>query len=61
MLKHHIEGALKMIALKGGPSALGLDGLLKHLLYKLVSKGIKEGYLQVEVPWDIHSDCGESN
>lgn len=42
MFKHHTEGALKMVALKGGPSALGLDGLLENLLNKLVSKGIDE-------------------
>lgn len=54
-----MEGALKMIALKGGPSALGLDGLLKHLLYKLMSKGIKEVDIQVEVPWDIQPALGQ--
>jgi hypothetical protein len=58
MLKHHMEGALKMVALKGGPETLGLDGLLKHLLFKLVSKGANEADLQLEFPWDIHSDWG---
>lgn len=58
MLKHHMEGALKMVALKGGPETLGLDGLLKHLLFKLVSKGANEVDLQLEVPWDIHSNGG---
>lgn len=56
MLKHHMEGALKMVALKGGPETLGLDGLLKHLLFKLVSKGASEVELGVEAPWDLHSD-----
>lgn len=58
MLKHHMEGALKMVALKGGPETLGVDGLLKHLLYKLVSKGANEVDLQIEVPWDIYSIWG---
>lgn len=58
MLKHHMEGALKMVALKGGLETLGLDGLLKHLLFKLVSKGANEANLQLEVPWDIHSNWG---
>jgi hypothetical protein len=53
-----MEGALKMVALKGGLETLGLDGLLKHLLFKLVSKGANEANLQLEVPWDIHSNWG---
>ena len=44
-----------MVGLKGGPETLGLDGLLGHLLFKLVSKGVNEPGLQVEVPWDFDS------
>lgn len=42
-----------MVALKGGPEALGLDGLLKHLLLKLVSKGANEVKLGIEASWDL--------
>ncbi len=35
MCKHHVEGALKMVELKGGPHSLGLNGFLKHLLSKI--------------------------
>jgi hypothetical protein len=45
-----MEGALRMVALKGGPETLGLDGLLKQLLFKLVSKGINEIKVGVEAP-----------
>ncbi|KAF3394304.1 hypothetical protein F1880_004762 [Penicillium rolfsii] len=58
MLKHHMEGACKMVALKGGPESLGLDGLLQHLLFKLLSKGIKEVDLELEDPSDILSSRG---
>ncbi|KAJ5484083.1 C6 finger domain protein [Penicillium diatomitis] len=49
MLKHHTEGALQMVKLKGGPDTLGLDGLLKDMLSKLVAKGSGEVRLDTRI------------
>ena len=47
-----------MVALRGGPESLGLDGLLQHLLFKLLSKGVKEVDLELEDPSNIFSSRG---
>lgn len=52
MLKHHVDGAVKMVGLRGGPQMLGLDGLLEHLLSNLQAKVISHAGIQVKVPWD---------
>ncbi|KAL2782776.1 hypothetical protein BJX66DRAFT_345527 [Aspergillus keveii] len=53
MLKHHVEGAVQMVSLKGGPQTLGLGGLMARLLSNLLNKVIIELGVPVEVPWDI--------
>lgn len=52
MLKRHVDGAVKMVALKGGPQTLGLDGLLEHLLSNLLAKVVGHAGIQVKIPWD---------
>ncbi|KAL4866201.1 hypothetical protein BDV12DRAFT_173266 [Aspergillus spectabilis] len=51
-LKRHVEGALKMVSLKGGPHTLGLDGLVERLLFNLVAKVDPIVGLSVTSPWD---------
>jgi hypothetical protein len=34
--RHHIRGMISMVELKGGAQSLGLNGLLQHLLAKLL-------------------------
>ena len=51
MLKHHVEGAVQMVELKGGPFTLGLEGLLEHLLSNLLAKVVGELEIQVRIPW----------
>ena len=34
MTKRHVEGAVKMVELKGGPQTLGMNGFLAMLLAK---------------------------
>lgn len=58
MLKHHVDGAVRMVALRGGPHSLGLDGLLEHLLSKLLSKILDELGLRVRTPWDTQVGAG---
>ncbi|RAH78861.1 hypothetical protein BO86DRAFT_421239 [Aspergillus japonicus CBS 114.51] len=53
MLKHHIDGAVKMVALKGGPQTLGLEGLLEHFLSNLIAKMRGDLGVQVMTPWDV--------
>jgi hypothetical protein len=53
MLKHHVEGAVQMVNLKGGPQTLGLGGLMARLLSNLLNKVIIELGVPVTVPWDI--------
>jgi hypothetical protein len=53
MLKHHVEGAVQMVKLKGGPQTLGLGGLIARLLSNLLNKVITELGVPVKVPWDI--------
>ena len=50
MLKCHIDGAVRMVVLKGGPKTLGLDGLLEHLLSNLLSKIVGKVDIQVRIP-----------
>ncbi|RQM06588.1 hypothetical protein DH86_00001211 [Scytalidium sp. 3C] len=38
MSKRHIDGAVRMVTLNGGPKTLGLNGFLEHLLSNLLSK-----------------------
>ena len=38
MLRHHIQGSIRMAGLRGGLPNLGLGGLLEHLLLYLISK-----------------------
>lgn len=53
MLKHHIDGAVKMVALKGGPQTLGLEGLLEHFLSNLITKMRGDLGVHVTTPWDV--------
>ncbi|KAJ5808552.1 hypothetical protein N7474_009821 [Penicillium riverlandense] len=52
MLKRHVDGAVRMVGLKGGPQTLGLDGLLEHLLSNLLSKVVGKVGIQVRTPWE---------
>ncbi|KAL2866072.1 uncharacterized protein BJX67DRAFT_147816 [Aspergillus lucknowensis] len=52
MLRHHAEGAVQMVALKGGPQMLGLNGLLARLLSNLLRKVSMEVGVVVRIPWD---------
>lgn len=52
MLKRHLEGAVQMVGLRGGPQTLGLNGLLEHFLSGLLVKIVTEFGLCVSVPWD---------
>jgi len=38
MYKHHIEAAVSMVDLNGGPQTLGLNGLMGHLISNLCAK-----------------------
>ena len=38
MSRQHVEGAVKMVKLNGGPQTLGLDGFLQHLISNLLRK-----------------------
>lgn len=51
MLKHHVDGAVQMVTLKGGPHTLGLEGLLEYLLSNLLSKTRGEEGILVDIPW----------
>ncbi|PYH76627.1 hypothetical protein BO82DRAFT_295728 [Aspergillus uvarum CBS 121591] len=53
MLKHHIDGAVKIVALKGGPQTLGLEGLLEHFLSNLIAKMRGDLGVHVMTPWDV--------
>ncbi|GKZ26839.1 hypothetical protein AbraIFM66951_003568 [Aspergillus brasiliensis] len=52
MLKHHVDAAVEMVALKGGPQTLGLDGLMEHFLLNLLAKTRGDFELQIQTPWD---------
>ena len=50
MLRHHIQGAIRMAGLRGSLPNLGLGGLLEHLLLNLISKqGIEFGSPSTEL------------
>lgn len=51
MLKHHVDAAVKMVTLKGGPKTLGLDGLMEHFLFNLITKTGGDLELQIRTPW----------
>ncbi|CEN60822.1 hypothetical protein ASPCAL03255 [Aspergillus calidoustus] len=53
MLKQHVQGAVQMVNLNGGPQTLGLDGLMARLLSNLLNKVIIELGVPVRVPWNI--------
>jgi hypothetical protein len=38
MAKRHLEGAVRMVKLNGGPQTLGLDGFIGRLMSNLVCK-----------------------
>lgn len=38
MSRRHVEGAVRMVKLNGGPQTLGLDGFLEHLISNLLRK-----------------------
>ncbi|PYI01598.1 hypothetical protein BO78DRAFT_246423 [Aspergillus sclerotiicarbonarius CBS 121057] len=52
MLKRHIDAAVEMVMLKGGPQTLGLDGLLGHFLFNLLTKARGDVKLPIRTPWD---------
>jgi hypothetical protein len=35
----HIQGAIKMVDLIGGPDKLGLDGFLRRVFFKIIADG----------------------
>jgi hypothetical protein len=39
MQHHHIQGAIKMVDLIGGPDKLGLDGFLQRVFFKVIADG----------------------
>ncbi|RAK90810.1 hypothetical protein BO79DRAFT_169836 [Aspergillus costaricaensis CBS 115574] len=51
MLKHHVDAAVEMVTLKGGPQTLGLDGLMEHFLFNLITKTRGDLELQIRTPW----------
>lgn len=51
-MKRHVEGAVKMVALKGGPHTLGMDGLVERLLFNLLAKVNQHIGLTVKSSWD---------
>ena len=38
MAKRHLDGAIKMVDLNGGPETLGLDGFINRCISNLVTK-----------------------
>ncbi|KAL4805148.1 hypothetical protein BDV18DRAFT_161546 [Aspergillus unguis] len=51
-MKRHVAGAVRIVAIKGGPKTLGLDGLIERLLFNLLAKVNKQVGLTVKSPWD---------
>ncbi|KAL4882114.1 hypothetical protein BJY04DRAFT_49382 [Aspergillus karnatakaensis] len=51
-LKRHVDGAIQMVTLKGGPQVLGLDGMIERLLFNLVAKVNPMVRLSVKGPYD---------
>ncbi|KAL6237476.1 hypothetical protein BDW75DRAFT_238263 [Aspergillus navahoensis] len=51
-MKKHVEGAVKMVTLKGGPRTLGLDGFIERLLFNLLAKVNNEIGKNVTSPFD---------
>ncbi|KAL4999460.1 hypothetical protein BDV10DRAFT_164897 [Aspergillus recurvatus] len=51
-MKNHVEGAVKMVTLKGGPQTLGLDGFIERLLFSLLAKVNNEIGKTVTSPFD---------
>jgi hypothetical protein len=55
MAKRHLDGALRMVDLNGGPQTLGLDGFIHRALSNLVQKfesghlGWVDGFSQYQV------------
>jgi hypothetical protein len=58
MLKHHVQGAIKMVELSGGLQSLGLDGLLAHFLSNLVWKTEEMTGLWFRIPSDSQTNQG---
>ncbi|KAL2857222.1 hypothetical protein BJY01DRAFT_136823 [Aspergillus pseudoustus] len=65
--KYHVEGAVKMVALRGGPQTLGLDGLLERLLFTVraridetVAALIKSPYDPRIASFEIADGCHQS-
>ncbi|KIV79578.1 hypothetical protein PV11_07128 [Exophiala sideris] len=38
MWRHHLDGAVRMVKVNGGPQTLGLDGFLEHVISNLIRK-----------------------
>ncbi|KAL4987944.1 hypothetical protein BDW68DRAFT_159974 [Aspergillus falconensis] len=51
-MKNHVEGAVKMVTLKGGPQTLGLDGFIERLLFNLLAKVNNEIGKTITSPFD---------
>ncbi|KAL4819936.1 hypothetical protein BDW67DRAFT_173201 [Aspergillus spinulosporus] len=51
-MKNHVEGAVRMVRLKGGPQTLGLDGFIERLLFNLLAKVNNEIGKTVTSPFD---------
>ena len=46
MSKQHVQGVKKMVEIRGGPQALGLNGMLEELFNKIGSEEKLLGILQ---------------
>ncbi|KAL4899905.1 hypothetical protein BDW74DRAFT_183226 [Aspergillus multicolor] len=51
-MKNHVEGAVRMVELKGGAQTLGLDGFIERLLFNLLIKVNMEVRLTVTSEFD---------
>ncbi|KAL4978828.1 hypothetical protein BDW66DRAFT_4996 [Aspergillus desertorum] len=51
-MRNHVEGAVKMVTLRGGPQTLGLDGFIERLLFSLLAKVNMEIGQTVTSPFD---------
>jgi hypothetical protein len=51
-MRNHVEGAVRMVRLKGGAQTLGLDGFIERLLFNLLVKVNNEIGKTVTSPYD---------
>lgn len=56
MMKNHVEGAVKMVDLYGGPKVLGLNGYLESLFMIVVAK--VEAFKRASKPQNEYQRAG---